>query len=245
MEELEMLRVREMKKNAIVGAVLGVLGFYLALFEKKPFPVVLNSSFVNGEYNTVSASFYWGSIVVVAGCLMLVFALANLMTLFLNLRDRERPKLHLFVMVEQDYHKMMVPFLVFLLYMTTTESFEGVARIWTSLLHREWPVTEMYMGIRVCILILGIASATECIHSMLIRGYSSKWLAVLAVLFGIAGLIGLVATTYTNLWYLAEGLVAIVLYLGITYLMARLEEKRGQEAMEMLLQSDVLKELGL
>lgn len=245
MEELKMFKKQEMIKNGVVSMLLGVLGFYLAFFEKKPFEVVLTSTLSNGKYNTVYAPFYWGSVVVVAGCLMLVFALGNLITLLLNMREYENVKLYLFVMVEQNYHKVLIAFLLFLLYMTTTEIFEELARIWTFLAHREWPVTKIYMCIRVIIVLFGIVMATEAIHTLLVREYDSKWLNPLAVLFGLICLIGMVATTYTNLWYLAEGIIAVLLYMGFTYLMARLEQRNEEKVQEMLMNSDIWKDLEL
>ena len=88
---------------------------------------------------------------------------------------------------------------------------------------------------------MGIAAVTECIHAVWMRKEGSKWMRFLGRALGIVSLIGMLACTYTNLWYFAECMVVFGLYKAITYLVYYAEGRIGKKLDGM----DEVKDLGL
>lgn len=239
--ELEDMRRREMRKSLVIGLICGILGYILSFSNMQPFPTAPDSSFVSGEYQSVSAPFYPGSIFVVLGCILLVLAVTYCLVIVQNLRVAFRCKIYYPLAVAREYSSVLAGLLLFLLYMTCTQVFEGMARLWTGLLYEELPMYQMYGGLRLVIVLLAIATATEGIHCVIQKFGQSRWAKWLGRLLCVVSGVGVLAATYMNLWYGVECMVAFAMYQLYLMLLWKREEKLGQK----LIESEIMKELGL
>lgn len=209
-----------MLKCGLLAVLAGGVGFALALWEKKPLgtvsPEVLKQ-IATQSITDYSVSFYGGGILISVGCLLLTFAVLNLMVVIHNYQIKNKLIMSLLESIEMDYHPVLRAILLFFLYQTTLESFQylGMRQALAFFSENEsaqaW-VILFYLLLKIVLYIMAVALVSEYAYHRIMNKQNCKGVNSLGKVFGVLLLVGIVANTFNNFWYLLFCAAAVALW---------------------------------
>lgn len=199
-----------MLKCFILAMIAGAVGFCLALWEKKPFHTVsakVLQQIADQTITDYSVFIYGGGIVIVIGCILLTFAILNLMVVIHNFQIENKLIMSLFENVEIDYHPALRSALLFFLYLTTQESFQylGMKQVLAFCSENEsvqaW-VILFYLFLKIILYIMAVVMISEYAYHRVMARMDTKGINSVGKVFGVLLAVGIVANTFNNFWYL-------------------------------------------
>ncbi len=243
-ESCKKIRNREILLNGTLAVILFGLGYWLAFSNKRPVDTILKESLVVDAQNyvfTVCPPFFWGSLVVAAGCVMITCGAVNLITMLANLKYAflGRRTLKLFEEISHSFRYVFRSLLLLLLYITSWDTFEDLANHYFRLMNRDFGYFNpmifqkpVYYFILLMVFVVGI----WCLRQIAVDEFNyGVWLNRLAGVLGIASLVGLILNVSINWWYLLVCLGAIIVYLIIERLI-KLKMDKNYEGLVVLLE---------
>lgn len=207
-------------KCGILAFLTGILGFGLALWEKKPFGTVspkVAQQIADQSLTDYSVSFYGGGILIVLGCLLLTFAVLNLLVVIHNYEIEKFYVMCLMENLEQDYHPALRSVLLFFLYLTTQESFQylGMHQALAFCAGNEsvqaW-VILFYLFLKIVLYIMAVVLVSEYAYHRVMTKMDTKGVNSVGKVFGILLVVGIVANTFNNFWYLLFCVAVVALW---------------------------------